>query len=103
MDQQYLAPMVKALHRRGPDDSGNRIHQGRSARMGAAMMGPDYSQWHGMYEVADSFYNHLLPQLEELARRVAGGDERASAAARLMERITAVRESADHRWRLGER
>jgi hydroxylamine dehydrogenase len=27
-------------------------HEGRRARHGAAMMGPDYTQWHGFYEVA---------------------------------------------------
>ena len=27
-------------------------HEGRRARMGAAMMGPDYTQWHGFYELA---------------------------------------------------
>ena len=26
-------------------------HEGRRARMGAFMMGPDYTQWHGFYEV----------------------------------------------------
>jgi len=30
-------------------------HQGRRARMGTAMMGPDYAQWHGFYEVAKPF------------------------------------------------
>ncbi len=41
-------------------------HQGRRARMGAAMMGPDYTQWHGFYEVAKSFYTEFLPEAEEL-------------------------------------
>ncbi len=27
-------------------------HEGRRARMGAAMMGPDFAQWHGFYELA---------------------------------------------------
>jgi hypothetical protein len=27
-------------------------HQGRRARMGASMNGPDYVQWHGFYEIA---------------------------------------------------
>ncbi|MBI3599198.1 MAG: hydroxylamine oxidoreductase [Nitrospinae bacterium] len=27
-------------------------HEGRRARMGAAMMGPDYTQWHGFYELS---------------------------------------------------
>ena len=38
-------------------------HQGRRARMGASMMGPDYTHWHGMYEVAKSFYLEFLPQV----------------------------------------
>ncbi|MBN1641109.1 MAG: hypothetical protein JXA09_07725 [Anaerolineae bacterium] len=41
-------------------------HEGRRARHGAAMMGPDYVQWHGFYEVADRFYNELVPQAEAL-------------------------------------
>lgn len=41
-------------------------HEGRRARHGAAMMGPDYVQWHGFYEVAKHFYNEFLPQVEEL-------------------------------------
>lgn len=31
-------------------------HQGRRARMGASMNGPDYVQWHGFYEIAHIFY-----------------------------------------------
>jgi len=41
-------------------------HQGRRARMGTAMMGPDYTQWHGFYEVAKSFYTDFLAQAEAL-------------------------------------
>ncbi len=41
-------------------------HEGRRARMGASMMGPDYTQWHGMFEVAERFYMELIPQAAEL-------------------------------------
>lgn len=41
-------------------------HEGRRARHGAAMMGPDYTQWHGFYEVAKKFYFELIPEAEEL-------------------------------------
>jgi len=37
-------------------------HEGRRARHGASMMGPDYTWWHGMYEVAKHFYFKLLPE-----------------------------------------
>jgi len=41
-------------------------HEGRRARHGAAMMGPDYVQWHGFFEVADRFYNQFIAEAEAL-------------------------------------
>jgi hypothetical protein len=46
-------------------------HEGRRARHGASMMGPDYTQWHGFYEVAKHFYFEFLPMAREL-----GADEK---------------------------
>lgn len=60
-------------------------HQGRRARMGAAMMGPDYVQWHGFYEVAKTFYMDFLPEAEALLPGV-------TADARKMD---------DHKWLQG--
>lgn len=37
-------------------------HEGRRARHGASMMGPDYTWWHGIYEVAQHFYFKFLPE-----------------------------------------
>jgi len=34
-------------------------HEGRRARMGAAMMAPDYSWWHGFYECKKRFNNFM--------------------------------------------
>lgn len=42
-------------------------HEGRRARMGAAMMGPDYVQWQGFYQVALRFYFEFLPEAERLS------------------------------------
>jgi hypothetical protein len=42
-------------------------HEGRRGRHGAAMQGPDYTWWHGLYEVAKHFYEKFIPQLEEAA------------------------------------
>ena len=36
-------------------------HEGRCARHGVSMMGPDYTWWHGIYEVAKHFYFEFLP------------------------------------------
>lgn len=37
-------------------------HEGRRARMGAAMMAPDYAWWHGIYDVAYNFYFKFIPE-----------------------------------------
>lgn len=39
-------------------------HEGRRARHGASMMGPDYTWWHGIYDVAQHFYFKFLPQAQ---------------------------------------
>jgi hydroxylamine dehydrogenase len=41
-------------------------HAGRRARMGTAMMGPDYTQWHGFFDVAKIFYTEFIPEAERL-------------------------------------
>ncbi len=48
-------------------------HEGRRARTGAAMSGPDYAWWHGIYDVAKHFYMEFLPEMAEIA-----GEEEAS-------------------------
>lgn len=41
-------------------------HEGRRARHGAAMGGPDYTWWHGIYDVAKNFYFEFLPEVQHL-------------------------------------
>jgi len=52
-------------------------HEGRRARHGASMMAPDYTHWHGMYEVAERFYMGLIPQAREMADHAGGSAGRA--------------------------
>jgi hypothetical protein len=42
-------------------------HEGRRARHGASMMGPDYTHWHGMYEVSKHYYLKFLPEVIKAA------------------------------------
>jgi hypothetical protein len=42
-------------------------HEGRRARHGASMSGPDYAWWHGMYDVAKNFYVEFLPEVKGVA------------------------------------
>jgi len=56
-------------------------HQGRRARHGASMMGPDWTHWHGTYEVAKHFYGEYIPQLEELVEANIHSDDPAKKEA----------------------
>ena len=47
-------------------------HEGRRARHGAAMSGPDYAWWHGIYDVAKNFYLHFIPEVKEAAGEQLG-------------------------------
>lgn len=49
-------------------------HEGRRARHGAAMSGPDYAWWHGIYDVAKNFYTELLPEAREACERAGKPD-----------------------------
>ncbi len=77
-------------------------HEGRRARHGASMMGPDYTHWHGTYEVAKHFYSEMIPELEHLvAQGKSSGDAQKAAAAQALEKkIGEVLTSPNHAWYL---
>jgi hypothetical protein len=54
-------------------------HEGRRARHGAAMMGPDYAWWHGIYDVAKHTYFEFIPELKEVAMHKDGNTKFADA------------------------
>jgi hypothetical protein len=79
-------------------------HEGRRARHGVSMMGPDYTHWHGTYEVAKHFYTEMIPELEDLVARGARSSDSAKkkAAAALQEKIDTVLSSDNHAWYLNK-
>ncbi|MBT8372324.1 MAG: hypothetical protein KJO34_15260 [Deltaproteobacteria bacterium] len=50
-------------------------HEGRRARMAAAMHAPSYTFWNGMYEVARNFYLEFLPAVQKLADHAGKGEK----------------------------
>ncbi len=72
-------------------------HEGRRARHGASMMAPDYTHWHGMFEVADRFYMHFIPQAYEIAKHAgeSGKPEQGNLAAKVIDEILA---RPEHSW-----
>ena len=55
------------------------------------MMGPDYTQWHGFYEVAKHFYTEFIPQAKELAH----DNVQVTAV------IDEIMNRPEHRWNQG--
>lgn len=74
-------------------------HEGRRARMGASMMAPDYTQWHGMFEVAERFYMELIPEAREITEKAlrAGRGEQARRANQVIDEIL---NRPEHQWLL---
>jgi len=72
-------------------------HEGRRARHGASMMAPDYAHWHGMFEVADRFYQKLIPQAREIAHR-AEADGKKDQAKAVTGVIDAILKRPEHAW-----
>jgi hypothetical protein len=52
-------------------------HEGRRARHGASMSGPDYAWWHGIYDVAKHTYQKFIPELKEVVQHKDGNTKRA--------------------------
>jgi hydroxylamine dehydrogenase len=77
-------------------------HEGRRARHGASMMGPDITHWHGTYEVARNFYTELIPELEELVQKNLHSDDaaKATAAQALQQRMKEILNDKNHKWYL---
>ena len=61
------------------------------------MMAPDYAHWHGMFEVAERFYQRLIPQAREIAEHASetGKIEQAAAVNKLINEILS---RPEHNW-----
>jgi len=78
-------------------------HEGRRARHGASMMAPDYTHWHGMYEVAKHWYTKFVPELQEIiAHNLVSSDPGKVAGAKALEKeVAAMLSSPEHAWYTG--
>ncbi len=72
-------------------------HEGRRARHGASMMAPDYAHWHGMFEVAERFYIHLIPQARELAHK-AEEEGKVDETKAVLKVIDDILDRPEHEW-----
>ena len=67
--------------------------------MGAAMFAPDYTQWHGFFEIAERFYQEFIPEvMEAVEHGKAAGGELAVAAEEVEQMVKATFEMDQHKW-----
>jgi nitrate/TMAO reductase-like tetraheme cytochrome c subunit len=71
-------------------------HEGRRTRHGASMMGPDYTHWHGMYEVSKNYYTEFLPAVIE-----AAATKSPELEEKYGRRIAEMLTLEEHRWMKG--
>jgi len=71
-------------------------HEGRRARHGASMMGPDYTHWHGMYEVSKHYYTEFLPAVIEAAEQKS-----ADLGVKYQRKVDELLSQDEHVWLKG--
>ncbi|RMH36845.1 MAG: hydroxylamine oxidoreductase [Deltaproteobacteria bacterium] len=79
-------------------------HEGRRARHAASMMGPDYTHWHGTYDIAKHWYTKYIPELKHLIEdgKASSDAAKKSAAEALEKLLNETLESPEHRWYIGK-
>ncbi len=60
------------------------------------MMGPDYTHWHGMYEVAKHFYVKFLPSVIK-----AAAEKSEEMGVKYKQKIDKLLEQEEHLWMKG--
>ena len=75
-------------------------HEGRRARHAASMMAPDYTHWHGTYDLAKHWYTKYIPELKEMVEKGKASEDPAKVAAAdaLEAKIEQVLNSDNHKW-----
>jgi hydroxylamine dehydrogenase len=79
-------------------------HEGRRSRHAAAMNGPDWTHWHGTYDLAKNWYSKFIPELEELIEKgkKSGNKVKVDAAKATEKRLHEILNDKNHRWYLGK-
>ncbi|UCH65861.1 MAG: hypothetical protein JSW63_01630 [Ignavibacterium sp.] len=78
-------------------------HEGRRTRHGVSMMAPDYTHWHGLYEVAKHWYTMFIPELKEVAEKnLVSEDPKKVEGAKILEsKIEELLARPEHSWYTG--
>lgn len=75
-------------------------HEGRRARHGASMQAPDYTHWHGTYELGKNWQAEFIPEIQEI---IHDYKEKAPAQVKKLEAVLLeVQTSDDWKWSINK-
>jgi hypothetical protein len=75
-------------------------HEGRRARHAAAMMAPDYTHWHGTYDLAKHWMSKFIPEIKDIIHEYK--DTAPNEVKALEEKLAEVSNSDDWKWSLNK-
>jgi hypothetical protein len=79
-------------------------HEGRRVRHAASMQAPDYTQWHGNYDLARNWYGSYIPEIKEIieASKKSTDSSAQKLAGELEKLLHEVTHSHNHKWSIGK-
>jgi hypothetical protein len=66
------------------------------------MMAPDYSHWHGTFEVADRWYQEFIPEVRALLDRARIDPAKKAGVAAVEAVLEEILSSPEHRYGAGK-
>jgi len=73
-------------------------HEGRRGRHGVSMMAPDYSHWHGTFEVADRWYNEMVPEAREIIEEAKKDTAKKAGAEKVEAVLDEILAAPEHQY-----
>jgi len=77
-------------------------HEGRRARHAAAMMAPDYTHWHGTYDLAKHWMTKYIPEIKEIIHEYEDNPAAAEQVAALQKTLEEVQNSDAWKWSINK-
>ena len=77
-------------------------HEGRRARHAASMMAPDYTHWHGTYDLAKNWLSEYIPEIKEIIHKYEHNDNAREQVANLKVVLAEVQNSDGWKWSINK-
>jgi hypothetical protein len=77
-------------------------HEGRRTRHAASMMAPDYTHWHGTYDLAKNWITKYVPEIKEIIERFEDNPKSQKEVKALKTLLEEIRNSDNWKWSINK-